>query len=272
MQLSLSFESSSLRFCVLGSGSSGNCLVVDSDRGRLLVDAGFSCREIERRLDAVGLSTRAFDGLVLTHEHGDHVRGASRFVRRHGVRIYATRGTLSGLRLPSDLLRPFILEAGRSVEVGPFRLEPFDVPHDAREPIGLVIEQEGVRLGVAADLGSKSSGWSQLRELDALVLEANHDLEMLEAGPYPWHLKKRIAGAKGHLSNREAALALEQILSDRLRWVVLYHLSTTNNLPMLAEEAVAQVLAKAGSNTEVSVSHQHEPTPWMHVRPRSAAA
>ncbi len=271
MQLRLPFDDSELRFCVLGSGSSGNCVVVDTGDGRILVDAGFSCREIEKRLDAVGIEDRAFDAVVLTHEHGDHVRGAARFSKRHSVPIYATRGTLSKVRLQEPAPRPFVLEAGRHVELKGLRLEPFAIPHDAREPIGMVVEFRGQRLGIVGDLGERTRDWRRLRDLDALVLETNHDLEMLRSGPYPWHLKKRIAGARGHLSNQDAAQALQQILSDRLRWVVLYHLSTTNNLPMLAEESIAQVVARAGLAAEIRVSRQHEPTAWFPVGSQTAA-
>lgn len=253
-----------MRFCVLGSGSSGNCVLIESGEERILVDAGFSCREIERRLDEVGVSSRSFSAVLLTHEHGDHTRGAPRFSRRHSVPIHATRGTLSALRIPQHAPTPVVIESGRVLEVGPFRLQPFEVPHDAREPIGLVIESGGARLGIAADLGRRSArAWKLLRELDALVLETNHDIQMLQQGPYPWPLKRRIAGDLGHLSNRDAADGLREVLSTRLRWVVLYHLSRTNNRPTLAREAVARVLSLGAGRTRICVSEQSRPTPWM---------
>jgi phosphoribosyl 1,2-cyclic phosphodiesterase len=255
-----------MRFCVLGSGSSGNCVVIESGDERILVDAGFSCREIERRLDVVGISSRRFAAVCLTHEHGDHTRGAPRFSRRHGVPIHATRGTLSAVRLLGHSPPPVVIESGRSFEVGSFSIEPFAVPHDAREPVGLVVESEGCRLGLAADLGRRSAeAWRRLRHLDGLVLETNHDVEMLQQGPYPWPLKKRIAGDKGHLSNRDAADGLREILSRRLQWVVLYHLSGTNNLPALAREAVARVLSLGIARTEICVSEQSRPTPWLNM-------
>lgn len=255
-----------MRFCVLGSGSSGNCVLIECGSDRILVDAGFSCREIERRLDAVGVSTRRFAGIVLTHEHGDHTRGAPRFSRRHEVPIYATSGTLDGIKLPAFAPAPVVLASGRGATVGPFLIEPFAVPHDAREPIGLVVEAKGARLGLAADLGWRTAdAWRRLRDLDALVLETNHDIEMLQQGPYPWRLKQRIGGDNGHLSNRDAADGLREILSDRLQWVVLYHLSRTNNLPALARDAVARVLSLGVAATRVCVSEQARPTPWMTV-------
>ncbi len=265
-QLELAFDGASMRFCVLGSGSSGNSMVIESGEERILVDAGFSCREIERRLEKVGIAANRFSAVVLTHEHGDHSRGAPRFSRRHGVPIHATRGTLSALRLPLHCPAPQTIESGRRYEVGSFSIEPFEVPHDAREPVGLVLESAGCRLGIAADLGRRSSGaWNSLRGLDALVLETNHDIEMLQSGPYPWPLKKRIAGDKGHLSNRDAADGLRELVSERLQWVVLYHLSRTNNMPLLAHEKVARVLSLGSGRTEICVSEQSRPTPWLRV-------
>jgi len=265
-QLQLAFGTGSMRFCVLGSGSSGNCVLVEGGGDRILVDAGFSCREIERRLEVVGVSSRRFAAIILTHEHGDHCRGAARFSRRHGVPIHATRGTLSALPLPKHSPAPTVIESGRAFEVGSFAIEPFAVPHDAREPVGLVVESDGCRLGLAADLGRRSAdAWRRLRNLDALVLETNHDIEMLQEGPYPWPLKQRIAGDKGHLSNRDAADGLRDLLSERLRWVVLYHLSRTNNEPMLAREAVARVLSLGFAPTEICVSEQSRPTPWLSM-------
>lgn len=269
----LAFEDESMRFCVLGSGSSGNCLVIESGEDRILVDAGFSCREIDRRLEAVGITSRRFEAVILTHEHGDHTRGAPRFSRRYAVPIHATRGTLAALRLPEHCPEPVTVQPGRRFRVGRFAVEPFAIPHDAREPVGLVVEADGCRLGLAADLGRRCpEAWRRLRDLDALVLETNHDIEMLQQGPYPWPLKKRIAGDNGHLSNRDAADGLRDILSERLRWVVLYHLSRTNNMPVLAREAVARVLSLGIASTEICISEQTRPTPWLSMVSMAAEA
>lgn len=256
-----------MRFCVLGSGSSGNSVVVEAGGQSLLIDAGFSCRELERRMAAIGLDPATVAGIVLTHEHGDHVKGVPRFSRRFSVPVYATRGTLSRLRLPKFAPDSVVLRAGQALEVGPFRLDPFAVSHDAREPIGMVIETDaGHRLGVAADLGVRDrEAWSRLRDLDAMVLESNHDLEMLMRGPYPWRLKQRIAGDRGHLSNADAASGVTELVGDRLAWVVLYHLSKVNNRPAIAEETVGEALAKVGARAELHVSSQTVPLPWMDV-------
>jgi phosphoribosyl 1,2-cyclic phosphodiesterase len=267
MQLHLGLAAAPLRLCVLGSGSAGNCVVVESGSHRLLVDAGFSCRQIERRLLAVGVEPSTVGAIVLTHEHGDHVRGAARFARRHGSAIYGTRGTLEHSGLAAGPARTHALRSSEARRVEGFLLRPFRVPHDAREPIGLVVEDgSGRRVGLAADLGSASRlAWAHLAGLDGLVVETNHDLDMLRRGPYPWHLKQRVAGRHGHLSNREAAEGLAELITARLQWVVLYHLSRTNNSPALAVEAIARVLHEHGSQASVCVSHQFVPTPWLTV-------
>jgi phosphoribosyl 1,2-cyclic phosphodiesterase len=267
MQLPLSLGTPASRLAVLGSGSAGNAVVVECGGRRLLIDAGFSCREIERRLELVGLAEAAFDGIVLTHEHSDHSRGAARFARRHGLTVHATRGTLDELGFFDAELPTVTLRSGAVQEVGAFAVEPFTVPHDAREPVGLVIEDAaGRRVGLAADLGSRSQlAWGRLHDLDALVLETNHDLEMLRSGPYPGPLKQRVAGRHGHLSNDDAASGVPELLGDRLHWLVLYHLSRTNNLPVLAAEAVLEALDREGSPARICVSEQSEPTPWLEI-------
>lgn len=257
-----------MRLAVLGSGSRGNSLVVESGSSRLLVDLGFSCRETERRMALLDVEPDGFDGIVLTHEHGDHVRGADRFVRRHPAPVYATEGTARASKLGEEAARQVChLRSGERCRVGGFEVEPFLIPHDATEPVGVVIEDEsGCRLGLVADLGSRSRlAWARLSELDVLVLETNHDLEMLRNGPYPWSLKQRVAGRHGHLSNEDAALGLNELLCDRLSWVVAYHLSQTNNLPALAAQCLGEVLAREGCGAQVAVTAQDEPTPWLEV-------
>lgn len=258
-----------MRIAVLGSGSRGNAVVVESEGRRILLDAGFSCKQIELRLAEVGVDPASLGALVLTHEHEDHVRGVDVLARRYGVPVYATAGTLAECRHLGDEVRTQVrvLASGVPVEVAGFEIEPFAIPHDAREPVGLVVEAAGGRrLGLVADLGSRSRlAWGRLAELDLLMLETNHDLEMLRNGPYPWSLKQRVAGRHGHLSNRDAADGLPELLCDRLRWVVLYHLSQTNNLPALAAAEIGEALAREGAAVEVAVAAQDRPTPWLEV-------
>ncbi len=253
---------------VLGSGSGGNAVVVESGGARILVDAGFSSRELGRRLALVGVDPGSLAALVLTHEHVDHCRGARRFARRHRLPVFATAGTLGQIDLDDETSRrTTVLRSGEPCEVAGFLVEPFLLPHDAREPIGAVIEDgAGRRLGLVADCGTHSHlAWARLRELDILVMESNHDLDMLRNGPYPWPLKQRIAGRHGHLSNREAAAGLPELLCDRLRWLVLYHLSRTNNLPALAAATLGETLARAGSRAGLEVAGQFEPSAWLEA-------
>ena len=262
-----------LAFCVLGSGSAGNAVVFECGGRRLLVDAGFSCRQLEKRLAAVGAAPDEFEGIVVTHEHGDHVRGAKRFAKRHRVPVLASSGTLTAARLRTAAAGTVTLKPGRPYELATFRLEPFSVPHDARDPIGVVVESPGGRrVGVVSDLGALAAATrDRLRDLDALILESNHDVEMLRSGPYPWVLKRRIAGGRGHLSNDDAARGLLEVLDDRLRTVVLYHLSETNNLPVLAEEATRGELERRGASVDVVLSQQAAPGPWLTAGPAAPA-
>ncbi len=256
-----------MRAVVLGSGSRGNALVVESGSSRILLDAGFSCRQLELRMAAVGIEPTTLGALVLTHEHSDHVKGARVFAKRHGLPVYATAGTLGAVELPTP---GRVIRSGERMAVAGFEIVPFAIPHDAREPVGVVVEDTaGQRLGLAADLGSRTQlAWTRLQELDILVLETNHDLEMLRSGPYPWVLKQRVAGRHGHLSNREAAEGIPELVCDRLRQVALYHLSQTNNLPALAAAAVGETLEKIGCGATVTVTRQDEPSPWLEASTR----
>lgn len=270
MSLGLTVSS---RLIVLGSGSGGNAVVVDGGAECLLIDAGFSCRELEARMARAGVDREKVAAVLLTHEHSDHTKGAARFSRRHRVPVWATAGTQAEIGLAASGIEVRTLRAGCVEHIGPFAVEPFAVPHDAREPVGFVVEHAGgQRIGLAADLGTRRGvSWDRLQDLDALILETNHDLEMLRTGPYPWPLKQRVAGGHGHLSNCDAAAGLPELLSERLRWVVLYHLSRTNNRPELALEAVGEALAREGSNAEICVTSQFEPTPWLATGPETVA-
>lgn len=257
-----------LRVGVLGSGSGGNAVVVESGQDRILIDAGFSARELKKRLATFEVDPASLGALVLTHEHGDHCRGADRFARKHNLPVLATEGTFAGAGLRQEAMeRATVLRSGEPAEAAGFLIEPFVLPHDAREPIGLVVEDaHGRRVGLVADLGCRTGvAWGRLNDLDVLILETNHDLDMLRTGPYPWSLKQRVAGRHGHLSNREAAEGLPELLCDRLRWVVLYHLSRTNNLPTLAAAAVGQVLDRERCPAQMAVTEQDRPSPWLEV-------
>jgi len=261
-------EAPPLRVGILGSGSGGNAVVIESGRQRILIDAGFSCKEIGKRMAVLGTDPKTISALLLTHEHQDHCKGADHFAKKYKIPVLATAGTLEGARLGEERARSAVLiRSGEPVEVAGFRIEPFTLPHDAREPVGFVIEDSfGRRCGLVADLGCRTGlAWGRLRDLDVLMIETNHDLDMLRNGPYPWSLKQRVAGRHGHLSNREAADGLPELLGDRLRWVALYHLSRTNNLPALAAAAMGEVLDRERCAAQMVVTHQHYTTPWLEV-------
>jgi len=257
-----------LRVGILGSGSGGNAVVVESGGRRILIDAGFSCKELARRMALLDVDPKSISALILTHEHQDHCRGADAFARRYTVPVLATAGTREGAGLKEDRYRSTVLiRSGEPREVAGFVIEPFLIPHDAAEPVGFVVETpSGRRLGLVADIGCRTSlAWGRLRDLDVLLLETNHDLDMLRNGPYPWSLKQRVAGRHGHLSNREAAEGLPELLGGRLSWVALYHLSRTNNLPALAAAAIGEALDREGCSARLAVTEQFHPTPWLEV-------
>lgn len=256
-----------MRFASLGSGSEGNALLVETDDGasscRVLVDCGFGLREAERRLRALGCEPGELSAIVVTHEHGDHVGGVFRLAEAHGIPVHLTHGTLQGcgrVGRAEALVR--IVDPHLSFEVGAFRIEPVPVPHDAREPVQYVFDDGRSRLGVLTDLGHGTPHVVRaLSRLDALVLECNHDPQMLADNPaYPPVLKRRIGGPWGHLANAEAARILGAIDRGRLRTVVAAHLSQQNNRPELARQALAAVLGAALD--DIRVADQAEGLDW----------
>jgi phosphoribosyl 1,2-cyclic phosphodiesterase len=254
-----------VRFASLGSGSQGNALVAEAGRSRLMLDCGFTLQEAEARLARAGLSPSDLSGIIVTHEHGDHADGVFPFARRHGTPVWLTYGTLASLR-----------EAGVSVEnasirlvdgafpVGDLLVQPYTVPHDAREPVQYVLSDGASRLGVLTDAGCATAHIEEhLSGCDALVLECNYDPDLLEGGPYPPSLKARIASRLGHLDNATSAAILAALDRSRLKHVVAAHLSLTNNTPELARAALAGALACEAE--WISVATQDEGFAWRDI-------
>lgn len=253
-----------MRFASLGSGSRGNALVVEAGRTRILLDCGFGPRELTRRLTRLGLSAEGFDAIVVTHEHGDHASGVAANAQRFGLDVYATHGTFAGLRRDGNEIGPRLIDSHAPFAVGDLQLQPFPVPHDAREPVQYVFSDGINRLGVLTDVGCCTPHVvSMLSGCDALVLECNHDLALLAAGAYPERLKRRIRSRDGHLDNGAAAALLAQLDTSRLRHVVAAHLSEQNNKPELAQESLAGALGC--SSRWIGVASQDEGFGWRDL-------
>lgn len=249
-----------MRFASLGSGSRGNALLIEADGTRVLIDCGFGPRELAKRLARLGIEVGDIDAILVTHEHSDHVGGVARCAGRHDIAVHATAGTcvaaggLAGLRVER-------FDSHACFAIGGLEIHPYPVPHDAREPVQFVVSDGRHRLGVLTDAGHVTPHMvSMLAACDAIVLECNHDPDMLARGSYPWQLKQRIAGRFGHLDNGAAADLLRRVDARRLQHVVCAHLSEQNNRP---EFAVAAVAAALGCSTDwVGVAGQDDGCGW----------
>ena len=248
-----------MRVTFIGSGSGGNCTLVGYGDTSVLVDCGFSAREVALRLRALGEDPDAVQAIFVTHEHSDHSRGLRVFAKRTGVPLMASDGTAKAVN--AEAHGPIVHErvrAGESVRIGELTITPFAVSHDAREPLGFVFAApDGTRLGYASDTGVMSAGAAEaLAGCDHLALEANHDLDMLAGGPYPFFLKRRISSDIGHLSNGASADALARLASDRLKQVFAIHISRTNNTPARAAAALQDRLTSIGIDVPVTAVGQ----------------
>ena len=256
----MSQANASMRFALLGSGSKGNALVVEYANTRLLIDCGFSAREMERRLARLELTPADIDALVITHEHDDHWRGVSRFSRRHEIPVWLTPGTQAA-KATDVLATTELYSPHEPFAIGDLELFPYPVPHDAREPAQLVVGNGDKRLGILSDIGYATPHVREMVDAcDALVLECNHDPELLAMGPYPASLKRRVAGKLGHLSNQQAAELLTQIDATGLQQLVVAHISESNNRPELAQAALAGALSCTAD--WVHVANQSEGLSW----------
>jgi phosphoribosyl 1,2-cyclic phosphodiesterase len=224
-----------LSFTVLGSGSSGNTTLISDGFTNILVDVGLSGRETARRLRECRIEPEKIGAIVISHEHGDHCRGVSPFAKHLDIPVFMTDGTYnsSGMNLDSQKYRR--INSGESFDIHGIQFTPFAVPHDSVDPLGFVVEKDGIKIAIALDLGYLSNlVVERLKGCDAIILESNHDIQMLKVGPYPWVLKQRVMSRCGHLSNDAVAQYLENDFDGKARHVVLAHLSKQNNLPELA--------------------------------------
>lgn len=233
-----------MRFALLGSGSRGNATLVEEGKTRLLIDCGFSVREFERRMARLECSPDSLTGILVTHEHHDHLAGVGALARKYRLPVWLTAGTeAAGRKRLGELPRREILNCHCEFEIDDLQLQPFPVPHDAREPCQFVFANGDKRLGLLTDTGRTTQHIEQqLDRCDALILESNHDMQMLADGPYPPSLQARVGGNLGHLSNGQAADILKRIDSSGLQHLIAAHLSEKNNRPELAVTALSMAL------------------------------
>ena len=265
-----------MRLCSIASGSSGNCTYVGSDATHLLVDVGISGKRIEEGLRELGLSCRDIDGILLTHEHSDHINGLKILAKKYEIPIFATWGTICAIRENSefsDLDEDLFYEVweDQKLTLKDLIINPMQISHDAAQPVGYRITYGSRKVAVCTDLGTYNEYTVEcLKGMNAVLLEANHDVNMLLVGSYPYYLKKRILGEKGHLSNEDSGRLLCRILHDGLQTVLLGHLSKENNLPKLAYESVRMEI-NMGDNPyksgdfDIRVAKRNEVSPVVNI-------
>ena len=255
-----------MRFASLGSGSKGNGTLIDDGNTCILIDLGFTLKETERRLRRLGKAPEDVHAVLVTHEHADHIHGVAPFARKYNQPVYLTPGTFNHKKM-GVLPRLHKVNCHRPFRIGSLGIEPVPVPHDAREPCQYLISSNGLKIGVLTDLGHVSSYVEQQYAVcHALLLECNHDVEMLSNGPYPYPLKQRVNGDHGHLNNEQAAGLLAKMDLEKLQHLVISHLSEKNNKPKLAEQAVSRVLNNWHGT--LHIADQEAGFDWIELVPR----
>ncbi len=255
-----------MKFYTLASGSSGNAAYLLANGTKILIDCGMSGKKLEEAMNAIGEAASELSAILITHEHSDHIKGAGVMARRYKLPIYATEGTLSGLdrtRIPDSALH--IIKADREFCVGDIGITPFSIPHDAAEPTGFRLTAGADSVAVATDIGQMNEYiMDNIRGCRAVVLESNHDIEMLKCGPYPYPLKRRILSELGHMSNAAAAEILEELVEDGAEHIALGHLSKENNRPDIAmmesKNALESCGIRVGSDVILNVADRYIPT------------
>lgn len=256
-----------MRFASLGSGSSGNSLAIEAAATRVLLDCGFGLREAMQRILRLGLEPEQISGVLVTHEHDDHAGGVFRFANKYRIPVWLTHGTftMSQRYLPAQCnFTVHIIDSHEAFSIGDLYIQPFPVPHDAREPVQFVLSDGQRRLGMLTDTGTSTPHIEHmLSGCDGLVLECNHDLEMLMNGPYAYPLKKRVSGRLGHLDNQTSASLLSRLDNSKLKHLLAAHLSAQNNHPHLARNALSTVL---GCEPEwIGIADQEQGFDWRQL-------
>ena len=251
-----------MKFCVLGSGSKGNSIYIESGSTAILVDGGFSGKEIAGRLSRIGRDIDCLKAVFVTHEHHDHISGVGVVSRRCRLPVFANEGTYRGAgKTLTKLFKQGEFETGDAIDLDDLRVRSFAISHDTADPVGFVIEDENARLGICTDTGIPTRLISRrISNCDGLVVEFNHDPDMLKNGPYPQSLKQRVKSSEGHLSNSDGAGLLDSVIHEGLRHIVLAHLSETNNLPEIAYKEAEKVVRDRLALSALTISEQQRPT------------
>lgn len=264
-----------MKLCSIFSGSSGNCIYVGSEHANILVDAGSSGKKIETGLASIQVDPKKIDGIFITHEHSDHIKGVGIMARRHQIPIYGTVETIHAMlhtknvgKIPEELIHT--IEPDQTISLKDMEINPFSISHDAANPVSYTFSSGGHKVGIATDLGTYDDYIIEhLKESEILLLEANHDIHMLQVGPYPYILKKRILGDKGHLSNDNSGKLICSLLHSKMKHIFLGHLSHENNYPDLAFETVKYELSQCDSpyknNCTLNVAKRDEPSMMVSV-------
>lgn len=261
-----------LKFCSLYSGSSGNCLYVESKGSKILIDAGTSCKKICEGLASIDSSIEKIDAILVTHEHSDHVQSLGMISKKYNIPVYANTETWNSMEKQKEkiLLENIkFFENDKDFLLNDLIIHPFSTPHDAANPCGFNIHNGKKKLSIATDLGHMDNNiLSELQESSFILLEANYDPEILKVSKYPFHLKNRISGPNGHLSNETAGKTISALMKNNLKEVMLGHLSKENNFPELAYQTVAEELMQSNSdinNIKLSVANRYSPTKIITV-------
>jgi phosphoribosyl 1,2-cyclic phosphodiesterase len=255
------------KISVLGSGSSGNCTFISSSKTRILIDGGLSRLQTLKRLASIGESLDQIDAFVVTHEHNDHIQGLPTILSRNDIAVFMTQGVQEYVRPQFSIERMETLKSGCALTIGDIQVSPFSIPHDAADPVGFCFLVEGIRVAYATDLGYLPELVIQrLKDSTILVMESNHDLEMLKVGSYPWHVKQRIMGRLGHLSNDLTGKFLSEEYDGKAEYIILAHLSRHNNHPDIARMVSAQALEGLGFNMDhLHLADQQTPSPVIQL-------
>ncbi len=253
-----------MRFTSLGSGSRGNATLVEGGGTRIMIDCGFSAKEAEKRLVEVGLKPEELDGILVTHEHQDHIQGVGPLARRYGLPVWITHGTHLKGRLGEVADLRLIHSHQKDFSVGNLQVQPYPVPHDAWEPVQYAFSVEGLKFGVLTDVGEITPHICHvLADCDALMLEFNHDVEMLANGPYPLSLQRRVGGRLGHLNNQQATDLLARLQHGRLKHLVAAHLSEKNNAPSRVRETILSIIPEM--EERLTITQQDSSCGWFEI-------